>query len=546
MTRSGSASPVGKASTAEAIDAEVAIVGYGPVGVTAANMLGKLGVRTVVVERDANLYSRARAISTDEEVIRIWQSIGLAEQLKADMLGDRPIDFVGLDGRSFLSITPKPHGNGHPPQMFIYQPALEQTLRDGVPRFESVRVLLGHEAVGISQDDEGVTLRVRRTEPDAEELTVRATYVIAADGGSSPTRRALGVGFEGRTYEGRWVVIDTKVLTPWPEVDRLRFHCTPSRPAVDCPTPLGHHRWEFPVLPEDDEEVLVTHDAIHGMLRQLHIDPANVEILRAVVYSHHVRFADQWRVGRVFLAGDAAHVMPPWIGEGMASGVRDAANLTWKLAAVLEGRLPDSVLDTYEIERQPHVRKLTQSAVTVGRLITERRRPVAMLRDPFMRTAARVPLVGRSLREGSWFPEAQYTGSLAKITSRRRSGAVGRLISQPEVFDEQGRLALLDDALPTGWVVLARGSGMHDRGIEAWRRCGIPIVEVLPPGSRARPGAIIDRDNELHDWLEERGATAVALRPDRFVFTSGSDEHVLAPPPVTGGSRARPVSTVAA
>src|SRR5262249_12555340 len=156
------------------------------------------------------------------------------------------------------------------------------------------------------------------------------TYVIAADGGSSPTRGQLGVGYSGRTYAERWVVIDTKVRKAWDGHDHLRFHCTPVRPTVDCPTPLEHHRWEYPARACEAEQVLLREAEIWKGMGAQGITDEHVESLRAVIYSHHVRIAERWRVGRVFLAGDAAHAMPPWIGQGMSAGVRDAANLCWK------------------------------------------------------------------------------------------------------------------------------------------------------------------------------------------------------------------------
>jgi 3-(3-hydroxy-phenyl)propionate hydroxylase len=245
--------------------------------VTAANLLGQLGLRVLVVERDADVYASARAISTDEEVLRIWQRIGLADQLTAYMLADRAITFVDANGRGFLSFTPQTWGNGHPTQQFIYQPALEQTLRAGVDRYPNVEVLLGHECTGLDQDTDGADLTIRRTGAGDNARQARAAYVIAADGGSSPTRGRLNVSFEGRTYDDRWVVIDTKVTKPWPEVDRLRFHCNPARPAVDCPTPLGHHRWEFPVLPGDDPDALVTPEAVLELLAGQGIGPEHVK-----------------------------------------------------------------------------------------------------------------------------------------------------------------------------------------------------------------------------------------------------------------------------
>ena len=508
-------------------DYDVAIIGYGPVGVTAANLLGARGLNVLVAERDADIYARARAISTDEEVLRIWQRIGLADRLEEDMLAGRDIDFVDAGGRSFLSFVPATRGNGHPTQAFIYQPALERVLREGVERFSSVEVRLKTEVVRCAQDESGVELILLDLDTD-EVSRVRATYVIAADGGSSPTRGQLGIGFEGRTYEDRWVVIDTKVLKPWPEVDRLRFHCNPARPAVDCPTPLGHHRWEFPVLPGDDERELVTAPAIERLLAAQGITTDQVEILRAVVYSHHVRFAARWRTGRIFLAGDAAHVMPPWIGQGMASGVRDVNNLCWKLDAVVRQQLPDSVLDTYEVERMPHVRDVTKAAVFFGRVITERRPLVTKLRDPLFRLAMCTPLVGDHLRSGRWMPAVTYNDGL--LEPGRRIKVVGSTVPQPWVQDSDGHRVLLDDAFEQEWAVL-HSTAVDPAALAPWQRAGVRTIEVLPAGSAPRAGAVVDADAALLPWLRRARTDAVVVRPDGIVYAARPSDGVLAAPP---------------
>ncbi|TCK27643.1 bifunctional 3-(3-hydroxy-phenyl)propionate/3-hydroxycinnamic acid hydroxylase [Pseudonocardia endophytica] len=530
----------------EAPDYDVAIVGYGPVGVTAANLLGAMGLRVLVVERDTDVYARARAISTDEEVVRIWQRIGLADTLTADMLADRELTFVDADGRTFLAFTPQPVGNGHPTQLFIYQPALERTLREGATRYPNVDVRLGHDCVGIAQDDDGVELSVRPAGPvDAAATpawTCRSSYVIAADGGSSAIRSCLGIGFEGRTYTERWVVIDTKVRRPWPEVDRLRFHCDPERPAVDCPTPLGHHRWEFPVQDGDDEQRLTSTDGVYELLAHQGIGPEHVEILRAVIYSHHVRFADRWRDRRVFLAGDAAHVMPPWLGQGMASGVRDVDNLCWKLATALDPQLPDTtrelLLDSYEAERMPHVRSITRAAVFFGRVITERRPGAAAVRDHAFRTICRLPGVGAFLQNGGWFPTTRYRTGLLGQAHRRRGPAreTGTHLPQPWVLDQHGHRTRLDDALGhTEWAVL------HTRArtgtdLDAWRRAGIPLVELRPAGSDPGPGAVVDIENVLITRFARAGVSAAAIRPDAIVYAAAGTRCPLPPP--LGGMRA--------
>ncbi|MCI3270773.1 bifunctional 3-(3-hydroxy-phenyl)propionate/3-hydroxycinnamic acid hydroxylase MhpA [Streptomyces cylindrosporus] len=502
---------------------DVAVIGYGPTGVTAANLLGAMGLRVVVLERDAEVFSRARAISTDEEVVRIWQRIGLADRLKQDMLADRPLDFVDAKGRTFVSACPTPRGHGHPPQMFIYQPALEQVLRDGVDRYPNVEILLRHECLRLRQDAEGAELTVVGADDAVRRL--RAKYVIAADGGSSLTRAQLNVGYEGRTYEDRWVVIDTEMLKPWPDHDRLRFRCDPARPAVDCPTPLGHHRWEFPILPGDDEEYLVTHDAIYSMVAKYGIGRDQIKILRATVYSHHVRFAARFRVGRVFLAGDAAHAMPPWIGQGMAAGVRDAANLCWKLDAVLRGRLPESVLDSYEVERKPHVKEVTKRAVFVGRVITERRRAVTRVRDAVMPVLNRVGGFSAWLQDSNWIPVAHYAEGLQ---ARPRTKASGRQIPQPWVTAADGERVRLDDVLGSRWLLLHLGLPIAQ---PAWEHLGVESLAVLPVGSKPAEGAVVDSDGVLLPWLTEHRATTLALRPDAYVYAAAPAGGQLPPPP---------------
>lgn len=490
---------------------DVAIVGYGPVGATAANLLGQLGMNVVVIERDPDVYNRARAISTDEEVMRIWQSVGLADRLQQDMLPDRPVAFVDADGAPFYETVITGHGCGHPPQQFIYQPAVDHVLRAGVARFDNVELLLEHECLRVVNKGDHVEVMLADLRSDHFKR-IRASYVIAADGGSSPTRGQLGVGYSGKTYTERWVVIDTKVIKEWDTHDRLRFHCNPARPTVDCPTPLGHHRWEYPARTGEDDEYLVSEEAVWEVLNEQGITDEHVKILRAVIYSHHVRTADRWRVGRVFLAGDAAHAMPPWIGQGMAAGVRDVANLCWKLAAVLRGQAPEALLNSYEAERKPHVVEITRRAVLMGRVITEHNKVLAAFRNHLLRVITKVPAITRQGQKLYWVPEAHYPDGYFAGSGHK---AEGRQVIQPSVADETGTRKRLDDVLQGRWTLLHLGA--LPAGAQAWIQRGVRSVPV--------------RDTTLTAWLRKHKAAAVIVRPDGFIYAATESTTPLAPPP---------------
>lgn len=503
---------------------DVAIIGYGPTGATAANLLGRFGLNVVVIERDPDIYLRARAISIDEEVMRIWQSVGLADRLQQDMLPGQPVNFVDSDGQPFMKLVIRSKGSGHPPQQFIYQPAVDEVLREGVQRFDNVELLLEHECLRALNKGDHVELMLADLHTDRFER-LRASYVIAADGGSSPTRGQLGVGYAGTTFAERWIVIDTKVLQPWDSHDRLRFHCDPDRPTVDCPTPLMHHRWEFPIRADEDEQKMSSEAEIWKVLNAQGITEENVKILRAVVYSHHVRFADRWRVGRIFLAGDAAHAMPPWLGQGMSAGVRDMANLCWKLAAALHDEAPDALLDSYQAERMPHVKEVTRRAVFVGRIIKESHQPLAIARNQVLRQLTKLPGSTSLLQKTCWIPDARYAAGF--LTGKQP--AVGWQLPQPWVLDSTGARVRLDDLIANRWAILHTGA--LTAGTRAWTDLGVPALRVDGPTTTGQVADIRDCDGGLVSWLKGRKAAAVVVRPDGFIYAASEPDQPLPAPP---------------
>jgi len=263
---------------------------------------------------------------------------------------------------------------------------------------------------------------------------------------------------------------------------------------------------------------------IWTVLNDQGITPEHVRILRAVVYSHHVRVADRWRVGRVFLAGDAAHAMPPWIGQGMSAGVRDAANLCWKLAAVLRGQAPESLLDSYQAERKPHVTEVTRRACFVGRIITESNRVIAAVRNHVFRALTRMPGVNAVLVKTTWIPDARYEDGFFAAGNQP---AVGWQIPQPWVTDDTGATVRLDDLLGGQWAILH--TGVLPTGTRAWTELGVQAIRIVEP--------------TLVRWLRRKKASAVVVRPDGFIYTATESGQLRARPPA-GLTGARPPATI--
>jgi 3-(3-hydroxy-phenyl)propionate hydroxylase len=504
-------------------DADVAIIGYGPTGVSAANALGAAGVDVIAFERDAAIYPRARAVTVNDWTMRCFQSVGLHEQLLADMDVTAGLRWVTYDGQVLMHLTFPPTQTGFAASYAIYQPLMEQTLRDGAARFDSVRVRYGIEVTGVEQDDDGVTISTTDAETGAT-TTTRVRYAIAADGGGSRTRQQLGVTLLGDTSPVTWVVIDARVKRWWPERHILTFWSDRQRPVVDIALARGNHRWEVPLRPDETVDDFRTNEQLWAVLEELGVSHDDVDIHQHAFYQHHSRMADRWRVGRVFLAGDAGHLMPPWAGAGMQSGIRDAFNLSWKLVEVLAGRLPESVLDTYQVERQPSVGFFTAVAEQLGRIIKQElsEEEMAALAPPPGEEPPLPPLLWPPLIEGGWVRGATGPDS-----------AVGKFVPQPRAATAQGVFAPLDVLLGNGFVLL--GDGVDPRSVltaderSGWDALGARYVAVRAADQGTeQTDDVVDIDGTLLGWMRGFGATVVAVRPDRFV--AAADTGGLAVP----------------
>src|ERR1700751_3068209 len=357
-------------------ECEVAIVGAGPVGLMTANLLGLAGVRVVVFERNKGLLGLPRAIAYDAETLRLFTQVGLFNEIAPGLIQNPHVRHLNARNVTLMAADfPVRSQFGHSALGTFYQPEFEKVLLNGLSRFNTVRTQFEHAVTGFEQDASGVVLKI--SAPDGPSLQ-RANYVVACNGGASGIRELLGAPLIGSTYAEHWMVIDAIVRNH--DVKQITFRCDPRRPQVELPAVGERVRWEFMQLPGDSEEDLMSDDKIRSLVIQ-HTKYRSFEIERKAIYTVHARVADRWRVGRVFLAGDAAHLMPPFAGQGMNGGMKDAVNLSWKLVAVLRGYATVDILETYEVERAFVVRRMVELSRRLGSVIMPTSSIVAAARD---------------------------------------------------------------------------------------------------------------------------------------------------------------------
>ncbi|WP_432991748.1 bifunctional 3-(3-hydroxy-phenyl)propionate/3-hydroxycinnamic acid hydroxylase [Dactylosporangium sp. CA-233914] len=520
------------------MDYDVVVVGCGPVGALTANLLGTRGVRTLVVERSTEPHRQPRAFSCDDEALRVYQQAGLRDEVAADMYAPPVVDYVGGDGRPFATIALDEidFGLGAAPLHFFDQPRLEATLRAGFARFPHVTLRTGVELTGLTEDGDGVTVALRDV-TTGESGPVRARYVLGCDGARSATRTAAGIRLAGTSYEEPWLAVSGDVAAGGVRLPRTRFVCDWRRPAFVSPGAFGTYRLEF-MLRDGETPPEMTRPETIARLVAPYVDPDRFTVTRAVVYTFHHLLAERWRHGRVFLLGDAAHQMPPFLGQGLCSGLRDAANLAWKLALVLEGAADPDLLDTYEAERRPHAEQMAVTSVRLGKVFLVRNRYAAAARDAVLRAVQTLPRVRRFVRHFEFKPAPALAGGVAR-------GPIGTMFPQPKVTTPGSAiLRRLDDVLGPAFTVI--GPAVDERTVADWAGPAATFVRVLPAGSAGSPPApahdvinVVDAGGALGDWFDRHGVGLAVLRPDRFVHGAGPHAALSWPGPDRPRSGAR-------
>ncbi|WP_236031159.1 FAD-dependent monooxygenase [Ktedonospora formicarum] len=510
-------------------------------------MLGLLGISTLLIERNPDLCTFPRAISIDDEGLRVCQALGLGDILLPSMRLGTEAHYIS--GPHYLArVAPLACRNGFPLISTFHQPTFERALLQGLERFPHVHVRFQYELVNLTQAKDEVFLSLRQ--PDGGRQQIKCSYVLACDGGRSPIRHMLDLGMRPpsllpfsrrqrseRSQSGamqRWLVVDCAGDDD--PSNAIIFFCNPKRPAVTVPAPNGGRRWEFMLHPHEQPDDLLRLERIQELIMQSRRSQRHWSagkpacVIRQAVYTFYATMASRLFRHRVFLLGDAAHLMPPFGGQGMNSGLRDVHNLCWKLSLVFQGNASPHLLASYQTERVPHVREMILFSSALGHIIMPTSRRAALARDLLLRgVVARIPPLVESLREMRVKPQPRYKrGLILPATSLKHRHLPGTYLPQPQVLTLQGRSLLFDDLLCSGFALL-KLSGEANQAEQPlmhplWSTLQPRYIVLLPPSSTLKTHwpehitPVVDSDGSLRSLFGSSQDTYLLVRPDRYIL----------------------------
>lgn len=548
----------------DVLETEVIIVGAGPVGLMLANLLGTFGRKAVVLEALPELIDYPRGVGLDDESFRTIQSVDLDAAVLPHTNPQHIMRIVNASGAVMLVNNPQTKEFGWDRKHGFIQPEVDRVLYEGLARFDDISVLFNHTVVDATEDKDSVTAiaEVADGSGNKRTLKIRGQYLVGCEGGKSPTRKRMGVSFEGESPSTRWLVVDVNndpLGTP-----NVFLGADPHRPYVSIGLPHAVRRFEFMLHDHESEDQVTDPDFVNELLKDHVPDPRKLDFIRRRVFTHHGRVAGSFRKGRQLIAGDAAHLMPVWLGQGWNSGMRDATNLAWKLATVLAGEAGDELLDTYTAERQEHVTAMVELSLTFGKFIKITNPVGAKARDAAAKMLNLVPQVKDYFASMKFKPMPRYhTGVLVDPSTQRPGSAkpkitaslipfktadtkaspVGLQFPQPLVMTDEGEQKL-DDAIGNWWSVVIWGNDPHQvlpaESIAQLKALGATLVCVLPQTQRDYRKERISQDvivlgdhtGAVKRWFDHRPTPVIFLRPDKFVAGACLVQH--APATVSG------------
>jgi 2-polyprenyl-6-methoxyphenol hydroxylase-like FAD-dependent oxidoreductase len=487
---------------------DVVIAGYGPTGMLAAILLGRAGHKVAVIERHRTLYNLPRVGIVHDDVLRMFQEIRVIDRILPATYF-LPAYEMGFHDEVLLSNDVSPlEAHGWPEMTSIYQPAFEAELDIEANSLASVDVLQGWAVTAIDQDADGVTVRI---DGDEDSRDVRGKYLIGADGGNSFVRDALGIRYEDLGFDQAWLVVDGKQKRGRGRRPELRQFCEPEQPGMTMQMGPDHRRWSFMIFDDETVEDALKPENIWKRLdRPEGGTEDDFEIIRAVNYQFRSLIAKRWQNGRVFLAGDSAHQMPPFLAQGMCSGFRDAHNIAWKLDLVLHGLAAPALLETYEAERAPNARATIIESMKVGQNVNERDPEKVRIRNDQLRTL-------QSAHDGAMGDKKliafRVPGFEAGLIS---SDHGGRPVGQ-SVVATRHREGKFDDVAGHGFVIISRNGRPRDvlgeDDLAFWAELGGKIVHIGDGN-----GTLKDVDGYFTRLMDELSCDAIVKRPDYYMF----------------------------
>jgi 3-(3-hydroxy-phenyl)propionate hydroxylase len=484
---------------------DVAIVGFGPVGAVAACWLGQMGIKTLVLEKSRTIWEIPRAMALDHEILRVFQNIGVVDQILPHTAPFGTSEHYGTTGQLIrrIDVVAPPYPMGYLPNMVFTQPPVEAALRQRAAEHACVTIQLGAEVTALVEQQGAVSISVLHD--DGTQDTVHARYVIACDGAASTVRRLLEVPLEDLGFDEPWLVVDMLVnssaLTGLPA--ECAQYCDPARPYTYIIGPRSHRRWEIMLSPGEDPRTIEREENVWPLLSRW-IKPGDGKMWRASSYRFHALLAAQWRRGRVLLAGDAAHQQPPFLGQGMCQGIRDVTNLCWKIDSVISGACPDALLDTYEQERKEHARTLIERIKEIGAAIC--------IRDPEAARRRDEELLRRGGGKALAVTRQEIVPPLTSGLINRNHPGAGVLFPQPRVASAEGTV-LLDKLSGIGWRLMIDGrTAPHRPELESG-------IEAIVLGGTGFP----DADGVAARWFDAHRCEAAIVRPDHYVYCGLED-----------------------